>query len=240
MLGLMGAAGHSMRVGLIKGQENDAGQVLAASIFHSYINFVMLLLMLAWGLISLLVSQTIYGGSAIGLGLIATILVVSLVVSTAVIFVRQLKSRLLHLIKTVGHFFSHRDISPFLADLDHSLTDGLVALRSRQGELVLFLGLMASECAFQALALWFCFDAFGNVPNLGVLLSGFVIGLSAGSLSLVPGGLGVQDASMAGVYSLLGMSFAQATLVVILFRAVSDFIPFFISLPFYPLLIRRA
>jgi uncharacterized protein (TIRG00374 family) len=99
---------------------------------------------------------------------------------------------------------------------------------------------MAGEWAFQAVALWFCFDALGNTPNLGVLLSGFGIGLSAGNLSMVPGGLGVQEASMAGIYALLGMSFAQAALVAILFRVVSDFIPFFISLPFYARLIRRV
>ena len=239
VLGLLGAAGHSMRVVLIKGLENEAGEILAASIFHSYLNNVMLLLMLALGLISLLVSQTVYGGGVIGLALIAAVTVASLIVSTAVIFVPQLKSRLLRLIKTVWHFFTHRDITSFLADLDHGLTDGLVALKSRPRELTLLLGLMAGEWAFQAMALWFCFDALGNVPNLGVLLSGFGIGISAGALSMVSGGLGVQDASMAGIYSLLGMSFAQAVLVAILFRVVSDFIPFLISLPFYTRLMRR-
>jgi uncharacterized protein (TIRG00374 family) len=72
-----------------------------------------------------------------------------------------------------------------------------------------------------------------------VLLSGFGIGLSAGNLSFIPGGLGVQEASMAGIYALLGMSFAQAALVAILFRVVSDFIPFFISLPFYERLLQK-
>jgi uncharacterized protein (TIRG00374 family) len=240
IVGFLGAAGHSLRVELIKRRGIDAGEVLAASIFHSYLNNVMLLLLLALGLISLLVSQTVYGGSAIGLGLIAAILVVSLIISTAIIFVPQLRSRLLHFINTVCHFFTHRDITRFLTDLDHGLTRGLVALKGHPGELTLLLGLMAGEWAFQAVALWFCFDALGNTPNLGVLLSGFGIGLSAGNLSMVPGGLGVQEASMAGIYALLGMSFAQAALVAILFRVVSDFIPFFISLPFYARLIRRV
>jgi len=93
--------------------------------------------------------------------------------------------------------------------------------------------------AIQAAALWFCFAALGNAPGLGVLLSGFGIGLSAGNLSFIPGGLGVQEASMAGIYALLGMSFARAALVAILFRVVSDFIPFFVSLPFYEQLLGR-
>jgi len=56
---------------------------------------------------------------------------------------------------------------------------------------------------------------------------------------MVPGGLGVQEASMAGIYALLGMSFTQAALVAILFRVVYDFIPFFISLPLYAWLMRK-
>jgi uncharacterized protein (TIRG00374 family) len=239
ILGFAGAAGHSLRVGLITRRGIDAGEVLAASIFHSYLNNVMLLLLLALGLISLLFSHIIYGGSAVGLGLIAAILVVSLIVSTAMIFIPQLKSWLLHLVNTVWHFFTHRDITQFLTDLDHGLTRGLVVLKGHRWELTLLLGLMAGEWAFQAVALWFCFGALGNTPNLGVLLSGFGIGLSAGNLSMVPGGLGVQEASMAGIYALLGVSFAQAALVAILFRVVYDFVPFFISLPFYARLTRR-
>lgn len=239
LVGFMGVAGHSMRVGLLKGSENDAGQVLAASLFHSYLNNVIVILMLALGLISLLVSQIVYGGSAIGLAVIAVLTVISLVVSTGIIFVPRLKSRILSLTKTVWHFVTHRDIAPFLADVDHGLTDGLIALKSHPAALTLILGLMVVELALQALALWFCFAAFGNVPDFAVLLSGFGIGLSAGALSFVPGGLGVQDASMAGIFSLLGMSFTQAALVAILFRVVSDFIPFLLSLPFYIRVVRR-
>ena len=44
ILGFAGAAGHSLRIQLVKGEEIDAGEVLAASIFHSYLNNVMLLL----------------------------------------------------------------------------------------------------------------------------------------------------------------------------------------------------
>jgi len=240
ILGFAGAAGHSLRIQLVKGEEIDAGEVLAASIFHSYLNNVMLLLMLALGLLTLMFSHIVYGGSAVGLGLIAGILVASLIVSTAIIFIPWLKFRLMHLIKLVWHFFTHRDITPLLTDFDHALTHGLVTLKSRPWELTLLLGTMAGEWGFQAIALWFCFSALGNAPTLGVLLSGFGIGLSAGNLSFIPGGLGIQEASMAGIYALLGMSFAEAVLVAILFRVVFDFIPFFLSLPFYARLTRKA
>ena len=47
---------------------------------------------------------------------------------------------------------------------------------------------------------------------------------------MVPGGLGVQEASMAGMYALFGVPFAQAVLASIPFRVVCDFVPYFMSL----------
>jgi uncharacterized protein (TIRG00374 family) len=240
ILGFGGAAGHSLRVQLIKEKGLDAGSVMAASIFHSYLNIAMLLLMLAMGLVTLLFSHVVYGGSALGLGLISGILVFSLGSSTAIIFVPWLKSKVLRFINSAWHFFTHRDITFFLNDFNEGLTRGLVTLKRHPWVLTLVLVLMASEWAFQAVAIWFCFGALGSPPGLGILLSGFGIGLSAGNLSWVPGGLGVQEASMAGIYALLGMSFTQAALAAILFRVVYDFIPFFITLPLYGRLIRRG
>jgi len=240
ILGFAGVAGHSLRVQLIKGKDFDAGAVMAASIFHSYLNIVMLLLMLAMGLLTLLFSHIVYGGSAIGLGLISGFLVFFLISSTAIIFIPWLKSKVLRFTNTAWHFFTHRNITSFLKDFDEGLTHGLVTLKGRPRELIILLIMMAGEWAFQAVSIWFCFGALGNAPGLGILLSGFGIGISAGNLSWVPGGLGVQEASMAGIYALLGLSFAQAALVAILFRVVYDFIPFFITLPLYGRLIRKG
>ena len=239
ILAFLGAVGHSLRLALIKRPGVAAGGILAASIFHSYINNVMMLLLLTMGLISLLVSHIVYGGSAVGLGLIAGILVFLLIVATAIILISPLRLRVLRVSNAVSRFVTHRDITPFLTDFNNALTQGIVVLRSRRWTLTVLLVLMAGDWAFAAVALWFCFSALGHAPSFGVLLSGFGIGISVGNISMVPGGLGVQEASMAGVYALLGTSFAQAVLASILFRVVYDFVPFFMSLALYRRLLRR-
>jgi uncharacterized protein (TIRG00374 family) len=240
ILAFLGAAGHSLRLALIRRRGVASGEILAASIFHSYVNNVLMLILLAVGLIWLLVGHTVYGGGAISLALIAGMLVLSLIVATAMILVGQIRLGVLRMFNAIWHFVTHRDIRPFLTDLNNALTNGVAALRGRPSALTLLLGLMVGDWAFAAVTLWFCFGAFGHAPSLGVLLSGFGIGISAGNLSMVPGGLGVQEASMAGVYALLGTSFAQAVLAAILFRVVYDFVPFFISLPLYGRLMRKT
>lgn len=239
ILAFLGAAGHSLRLALIRRQGVAAGEIMAASIFHSYLNNVMMLILLAVGLIWLLISHTVYGGGAISLGLVAGMLVFSLVVATAMILVNSLRSWVLRMTNAAWHLATRRDITPLLKEFNNALTHGLVALQGRRLVLTLLLVLMAGDWAFAAIALWFCFDALGRAPSLGILLSGFGIGISAGNLSMVPGGLGVQETSMAGVYALLGISLAQAMLASILFRVVYDFVPFFLSLTLYGRLIRR-
>ena len=57
--------------------------------------------------------------------------------------------------------------------------------------------------------------------------------MAAGVMSMVPGGLGVQEGTMAGVYHLLGVSLEQAVLVSLLFRLVYYMVPLGVSLVFY-------
>ena len=75
--------------------------------------------------------------------------------------------------------------------------------------------------------------------GLGTLLTGFSLGITAGFVSLVPGGLGVQEGSMAGIYALLGVPIGVAIVAAILFRIVYYFIPFLASLGFYRRLLRE-
>jgi len=239
ILAFLGAAGHSLRLALIKRPGVVAGEILAASIFHSYLNNVMMLLLLAVGLISLLASHIVYGGGTISLGLITGALVLSLVIATAILLVSWLRTWVLRIFNAVWHLVTRRDLAPILTDLDHALGHGVAALRTHKMPMALLVMLMAADWAFAAAAVWFCLDAFGKPPGIGVLLSGFGIGISAGNVSMLPGGLGVQEASMAGTYALLGISFSQGVLAAILFRVVYDFIPFFASLILYRGLVKE-
>jgi uncharacterized protein (TIRG00374 family) len=239
ILAFLGAAGHSLRLALIRRKGAQTGEILAASIFHSYVNNVMMLVMLVVGLLWLLASHTVYGANAMDFGLVAGMLLLSLVVVTAMLLVSPLRSTMLRISNWVWHSITHRDITLLLSDFSEALSQGVIALRRRRLTLTLLLGLMVGDWAFAAVALWFCFGALGRAPMLGTLLSGFGIGVSAGNISMIPGGLGIQEASMAGVYSILGIPFAQAVLASILFRVVYDFVPFLLSLALYGWLLRK-
>ena len=239
VMALAGAPAHSMRVMLTKHREVDAGEIVAASLFHSFVSNVVILALFIVGLVSLLFGHVVLGSSPATM-IFAVIMVVALfVLVTTIMVVRSLRKWVLRMVKTIWKWASHRDISAFMNDLDEALSKGLGGFKRHR---LLLVGLALVEVADWALSaggLWFCFAALGKGPSLNVLVAGFSIGISAGNLSMVPGGLGVQEASMAGVFALLGVSFAHAALAAILFRVANNFIPFFVSLPFYAHLIKR-
>jgi uncharacterized protein (TIRG00374 family) len=239
ILAFMGAAGHSLRLLLIGRYKVQPGGILAASIFHSYLNNVMMLIFPVIGLVWVLIGHLVRGGTATIFAILAVVLALVVAIATIIMFNYRIRSRVLRVINGLWHLITRRNITQFITELDTALDNGVTALRNNRTAFIYLLVLMAAFWAFAAAALWFCFFALGRTPNVGILFCGFGIGIIAGNLSLIPGGLGVQEASLAGVFALLGTSFAEAALASILFRVVYDFIPFFLSLLLYNRLIRR-
>jgi uncharacterized protein (TIRG00374 family) len=239
ILAFMGAAGHSLRVMLMRRRNVEPGGIMAASVFHSYLNNIIMFIFPVIGLVYVLLRGMVHGGTATVFIFLAVILVVVISIATIIMLVPKVRSWVLRIITVLWHRFTHRDIKPFITELDSAIFKGVLALRNNAAISILLVALMAAFWALSAAALWFCFKALGTAPNPGVLFCGFGIGVIAGNLSLIPGGLGVQEASLAGIFALLGTSFTQAALASILFRVVYDFIPFFLSLLLYNQLIRR-
>jgi uncharacterized protein (TIRG00374 family) len=237
--GLGGAVAYSLRLVVMQRQGTPSGNTLAASIFHTYLYVVTLLGLLPLGLIYLIVNHQLGEGVATGLRFATVMLVLAIIVATAIVFVSPIRSVVLRILNRLWHLFRRRSSISFFSDFGATLTLGAAKIRSHPLALALPLGAMLANLAFTLVSLWFCFAAIGNQLGLGVLVIGFVIGISAGNLSMVPGGLGVQEASMAGMYALFGVPFTQAVLAAVLFRVVYDFIPFFMSLAMYRRLLRR-
>jgi uncharacterized protein (TIRG00374 family) len=236
--GLGGAAAYSLRLVVMQRQGRPSGNILAVSIFHTYLYVVTMLGLLPLGLIYLIANHQLGEGVATGLRFATVMLILAIIVATAIVFVSPIRSVVLRILNRLWHLFKHRTSISFLSDFDATLTLGAVKIRSHPLALVLPLGSMLANLIFTLVSLWFCFAAIGDPLGFGVLVTGFVIGISAGTLSMVPGGLGVQEASMAGMYALFGVPFAQAVLASVLFRVVYDFVPFFMSLTMYRRLLR--
>ena len=240
MVTFLGLAGHSLRVVLSKRPRIEAGKITAASIFHALLHNLMMFVLPAAGLTWLAVSRSITGERALVLGISAGTLIILLLLVTFVMFYAPLRSPVLHIVGRGWFAVTHRDISGFLKDLDDAMNYAMNAARHHRLRLAAILIFMGADWVIGVVTLWICFNALGSTPDFGVLLTGYSVGILAGNIVMLPGGLGVQEASMAGMYALMGVSFGQAALAAILFRFVYEFVPFFVSLLFYRPLIKGA
>ncbi len=94
--------------------------------------------------------------------------------------------------------------------------------------------------AFDVLSLFLLFLAARYPIGAGLLLAGYGLPLLIGKVAVVPGGLGVVEGGMVGMYHALGVPAATAVTVVLAYRAVSFWIPNLLGMALIPWLQARG
>lgn len=234
-----GVAGASMRYLLMKDHGVKLKDVITTSILHSYLTSLDMLFMLPLGFLYLLGNTTVPRGLTVTISLTILLLALAAVVATTLVFNDTLRTKVLNFVLSLVNRFTKKDLSSSIRAFDRTFSDGACLIRHKPGQLILVMILTYTDWLSSVLVLYFCFDALGPQLPLPMVASGFVIGIMAGVLSMVPGGIGVQEGSMAGVFALMGRSYEQAVLASILFRVVFYLLPYFISIIFYGRLLRQ-
>ena len=235
-----GVVGYTLRYLLMKMYNVSLKEVLSSSFLHYYLTSLDMLTFLPLSFIYLLLNASVPRGAAIALGIMTMIFALVLFVITSLVLFPSRRRPVITLLARLAHRLTRKDLSTWLVQLDDSLTLGTQAIRRQPIKLVWIMLLTLLDFSCSIIAMGFVFEALGPPVKTGVLVSGYVIGIMAGLLSMVPGGLGVQEGSMAGIYALMGVRLEQAILSAILFRLLYYLLPYFLILPFYNRLLRRA
>jgi uncharacterized protein (TIRG00374 family) len=234
-----GAAGYSVRFMLMNRYGVSVREVMAITIIHFYLTALWMILMFPVSLIYLALNASLSKATATLLAITGAILLVLVNLASILIFSSKARKRLIQILIKAAHSFIHREIDVTLERFDDTMDQGILAMRQQPFSLVIIASLIVIDWVFSAAALWFCFRALNLTPSPGQLLSGFVIGTMAGVASVLPGGLGVQEASMTGIFALYGIPVERAALVAILYRVVYTIIPYLVSLGFYRAVLSR-
>jgi uncharacterized protein (TIRG00374 family) len=91
---------------------------------------------------------------------------------------------------------------------------------------------------FDMASLYFIFLAAGHAVRPGVLLVGYGLPLLFGKAPLLPGGVGIIEATMVTLYDSLGVPDAITVVVVLIYRLLSFWLPLLIGFPLIPFLLR--
>jgi hypothetical protein len=234
-----GVAGYSVRYVLMRKHGVALKDVAAASILHFYITSLDMLSMLPVGFFYLYRNADLPAGITVLVGVMTLIMAVVALIATWLILVEERRRQVLDALTRIVRRTFHRDMEMSVRRFGNTLTRGVTELRRHPLTLLLVVALTWIDWLASVGVVWLCFDALGEPMRFGVILSGYVIGVMAGVLSLLPGGIGVQEGSMAGVFTLLGASFQHALLASILFRGIFFLLPYGVSLPVYGRLLRQ-
>ncbi len=240
LIDAMGTGGHALRIMLMGREDIPTSQTLAASIFHSHLHNLGMFCVLPVGLIYLVANRLVPPVAMVWLSIFTAVVIAFIIVATLIVFKQSLRVFCINLLSKLLRFITRKDSSSFFTTFDDAMTAGVAVLKDKPRMLLLILFCVAAEWGFMLVGFWFCFGALGAPVSPGILITGFSVGISVGNVSMLPGGLGIQEASMAGVYAALGVPFERGVLVSLLFRTVYDFLPFLVSLFFYRRLLRMS
>jgi uncharacterized protein (TIRG00374 family) len=240
ILNVGGATGVSLQYVLLKRRGLDTENILAPSLFQLCLSGLMLIVLLPLSLLYILFSRHLSFGPVLGISIATAILMLLLVLSGITVFSSRVRNALLYGLGRLAHFIIRRNIDSALNDFDDAMSRGVMSIRQHPKVLWILLLVAIGDWGGTIAALWFCFAALGTFIGPGVLLTGFSLGIAAGFISMVPGGLGVQEGSMVGIYSLFGVPVRTAVLAAIMFRIVYYFVPFVISIGFFHQLLRDS
>jgi len=87
------------------------------------------------------------------------------------------------------------------------------------------------------LTLYFLFIAANNQISIGILLIGYGLPLLLGKVAfIIPGGVGVIETAMIGLYAELGVPNSIAVVVVLAYRLISFWLPLIAGFIIIPIL----
>ena len=236
---LGGVAGHSLRLLLLTRRGEAAGDVMAPSLFHGYLESLIFFALIPAGLAYLAFTHPLSPGLSLAVTTGAAVLGAAFAMTAVVFFVTPVRAISIWLVGWSWHLVTRQSIKAGLQDFEATLRRGMGRLRSKPLALALPLSLIILDRMCRLGIVWLCFQALGGQVDPGVVVTGFAVGVAAGVMSMVPGGLGVQEGSMAGAYHLLGVPLEQGVLVSFLFRLVYYMVPFGVSLLFYRNVLRE-
>jgi uncharacterized protein (TIRG00374 family) len=236
VVSLGGVAGYSVRTALIVRHGGRTGPALTMSLLHSYLNNVMLAALLQVALFEVALGPASKPGLREALLLAALLTSGAVALCGAAVFTGRLRARLLRGIVALARVLPRRwrdHVRDISLEADAALAATTRAFRSTPRAALAPVVFLIVDWVATLATLWCCLAAFGDRVSLGTLVGGGAIGMTAGFLSLVPGGLGVQEGSFALVFSWFGVQVEHAALAAVLFRVLYYFVPFLVSLPLY-------
>ena len=163
------------------------------------------------------------GGGSVAITLFPAVLAAVLAVGvlSLALLPDDIGQRLVRFASTTGVFGR---LARWLAKAPDTLGSGVRTAGDLVGERRLGLLGAVAYWGFDIAVLGVCFDAFGRVVPVAVLVMGYFLG-TLGSLLPLPGGVGGVEGGMIAAFVAFGVPVGSAVIAVLAYRAISFWLP---------------
>ena len=233
-----GVAGFSLRYIMMKSHGVSLNDVLNSSLIHFLLGSLIMLGMLPLMILYILASSPVSGVMTPLLIFLALIGVLMGLGVISILFSERLRLSIARLVVWLGKKVGRRDITPVVDDYSQRAAWMVSALRRDRKGFTLVMLLLVGEWIANVIVLNYCLKAFGSAISFGGTAAIYVIATTAGGITSLPGGIGVQEALFTSLAVMQGSSFEQALLAALLYRIMLTFLPYLFSFALYPRLLK--
>lgn len=230
-IGFAGVVVHTIRIGIVRLWGGRARDVVAAAIFNQAFQVLLTPTLAVVGLY--LTFGTPGGPGLLDPSGLLTILALGVVAAlTTLLVIGTPIGRWLSLgIERVQRWLSEGAMGTPVKEVHDVLVERVAVIRASPQLLARPGVFMIMEPATSLTLLFIAFWAIGSpLPPGHIILAYAAVGFAA-MFTVVPGGLGIREGSMAGVLAWIGVPWETAVAGVVLFRAMLDWAPSLLLLP---------
>ncbi|MGH7789678.1 MAG: flippase-like domain-containing protein [Candidatus Binatia bacterium] len=233
-----GLSGFAVRMYFFTRLGISSQTAVVISLAQTFMTNFMLLVFVLVGFLYVFQSQTLHGTALVVTTTLLVIFLIAAVLAALLLLHAPLRRRTLFWCAQAAHWVLHRVVPHRAPPRTHiwryqfNLNRGITFLLARKRAMLEPLAWIAVDWFLTILILHSAFLTVRYDIALSQVIVGFAVGIVLSFASLIPGGLGVMEGSMAAVFASMGVPFETAVVAVLLFRVAYYLLPLLISLFF--------
>lgn len=208
------------------------------SLAQTFLTNLMLLAFLLLGFAYVIGTGQMQGSALVVTSILLALLIVAAILAGLLLFHARLRRRTLFRLAQTAHWVLHRLLPHRAPPRTHiwryqfNLNRGIGFLLAQRRAMVGPVVYIALDWLFTILILYTAFVAVQYAIPITHVIVGFAVGIVLSFASLIPGGLGVMEGSMAAVFASMQVPFETAVVAVLIFRIAYYLLPLLLSLFF--------
>ena len=233
-----GLSGFAVRLYFFTRLGVSSQTAVVISLAQTFLTNCTLLVFVLIGFAYVFRNSSLHGSALVVTVVLLVLFLLLAVIAALLLFNPRLRRRTLFRLAQMTHWLLHR-VRPGKAPArthiwryQFNLNRGIDFLVSRKEAMLKPLFYIGLDWLFTILILYSAFLSVGYSIALSHVIVGFAVGIVLSFASLIPGGLGVMEGSMAAVFASMQVPFETAVVAVLLFRVAYYLVPLLISVFF--------